>query len=56
VAAVSDASTVRTANGISHLSEVASDFILMTNSFLSVHGKKKKLVEYISQYFTCKFL
>jgi hypothetical protein len=56
VAAVSDASTGRTANGISHLSEVASDFILMTNSFLSLHGKKKKLVEYMSQYFTCKLL
>ena len=51
MAAVSDASTV-----ISHLSELASDFMLMTNSFLSLHSKKMKVVEYISQYFTCKLL
>jgi hypothetical protein len=32
VAAVSDASTARTANGISHFSEAASDCFLMTSS------------------------
>jgi hypothetical protein len=56
VVAVPDASTLRTVKGITHLSEVALDFILKTNSFLSLHGKKMKLVEYISQYFARKLL